>query len=76
MAAEVPSPLKWCTVARAALTQLFSSLFAVHYTVYTFLVNVMGSLTQWGVFVPGFSQPMTRRFERLMVGARHVADGA
>ena len=35
----------------------------------------MGSLIQMGVFVPGFSQPMTRRFERLMVGARHVVDG-
>jgi len=29
----------------------------------------MGSLIQWGVFVPAFFQPMTRRFERPMVGA-------
>ena len=31
--------------------------------------GVMGSLIQWGVFVPAFFQPMTRRFERPMVGA-------
>ena len=29
----------------------------------------MGSLIQWGVFVTAFFQPMTRRFERPMVGA-------
>ena len=28
-----------------------------------------------GVFIPAFSQPMTRRFERPMAGARPVVDG-
>ena len=35
----------------------------------------MGSLTQWGVFVPAFSQPMTRGFEGSQVGAISIEEG-
>ena len=34
----------------------------------------MGSLTRGGVFVPALSQPMTRGFERPMVGATHIEE--
>ena len=44
-------------------------------SVWLWLMGIGGSLIQYGVFVPAFSQPMTRRFERRMVGARHVVDG-
>ena len=35
----------------------------------------MPSVIQWGGFDSAFSQPMTRRFERPIVGARPVVDG-
>ena len=35
----------------------------------------MGSLTRGGVFVPALSQPMTRGFERPMVGATPIEEG-
>ena len=35
----------------------------------------MPSVIQWGGFDSAFFWPMTRRFERTMVGARPVVDG-
>ena len=37
--------------------------------------QIMGSLTRGGVFVPALSQPMTRGFERPMVGATPIEEG-